>query len=145
MNALKERKPDLLHNFTVKCAVYGAIAARTGESARGGQRGRRNGVRVHQRTSRPRDATTDGQLADARDAGSGNSRVILQNPDDADAFVRAGLVPSRPIRVIRSSGVDISRFYHPTMHAPPGRCACCWPRACCGKKASVNSSRQRDS
>ena len=28
VRVLKEEKPDVLHNFTVKCAVYGALAAR---------------------------------------------------------------------------------------------------------------------
>jgi glycosyltransferase involved in cell wall biosynthesis len=39
-----------------------------------------------------------------------SSRVILQNPDDAEAFVRARLVPSQHIRVILGSGVDTRRF-----------------------------------
>jgi glycosyltransferase involved in cell wall biosynthesis len=42
--------------------------------------------------------------------GSGQTRLILQNPDDADAFVASRLVPPRIIRVIRGSGVDTGRF-----------------------------------
>jgi glycosyltransferase involved in cell wall biosynthesis len=42
--------------------------------------------------------------------GGGHSRLILQNPDDADAFVRSRMVAEDRIRVIRSSGVNTSRF-----------------------------------
>jgi glycosyltransferase involved in cell wall biosynthesis len=42
--------------------------------------------------------------------GGGHSRLIVQNQDDADLFVRQRLVPEQNIRVIRSSGVDTTRF-----------------------------------
>jgi glycosyltransferase involved in cell wall biosynthesis len=42
--------------------------------------------------------------------GGGHSRLILQNPDDADAFVQSRMVAPERIRVIRSSGVNTSRF-----------------------------------
>ncbi|MGZ5302769.1 MAG: glycosyltransferase family 4 protein, partial [Bacteroidia bacterium] len=39
-----------------------------------------------------------------------NARLILQNPDDAALFERAGLVDASRIRLIRGSGVDCTRF-----------------------------------
>jgi glycosyltransferase involved in cell wall biosynthesis len=52
--------------------------------------------------------------------GGDRSRLILQNPDDARIFVSAGLVPERQIRLIRSSGVDTTRFT-PIPRADEGR------------------------
>jgi glycosyltransferase involved in cell wall biosynthesis len=107
---LRNERPHLLHSFTVKCAVYGALAARlsgvpavvnavagmgyvfTSECARA--RALRPLVRGLMRST----------------LGAGNARLILQNPDDAHAFESSGMVPAAKIRVIRGSGVDTSRF-----------------------------------
>ena len=110
VRVLADERPDLLHNFTVKCAVYGALAARLAKvpavvNAVAGlgyvftsdawmARGLRPVVKVLMR----------GTL------GGRNSRLVLQNPDDADAFVSSKLVPEQHIRLIRSSGVDTNRF-----------------------------------
>ena len=62
--------------------------------------------------------------------GGKQSRLILQNPDDADAFVRARLVPEQQIRVIRSSGVNLERFLPVDARAPnasAARAARCAP------------------
>jgi len=113
VNTLKEEKPDLLHSFTVKCAVYGALAARMANvpavvNAVAGMGYVFTSNSVKARTLRPIVSSLMRSTL-----GTGNSRVILQNPDDADAFVQARMVPSGRIRLIRSSGVDISRFYPP--------------------------------
>ena len=47
MQVLSVERPDLLHSFTVKCAVYGALAAVDAGARRCKRRGR-HGVRVHQ-------------------------------------------------------------------------------------------------
>jgi glycosyltransferase involved in cell wall biosynthesis len=39
-----------------------------------------------------------------------NRRLILQNPDDREVFLEAGLVNNRNIRLIPGSGVDTQRF-----------------------------------
>jgi glycosyltransferase involved in cell wall biosynthesis len=110
VRVLKTERPDLLHNFTVKCAVYGALAARIAGvpavvNAVAGMGYVFTSDRPKARALRPIvRALMRGTL------GSGQTRLILQNPDDADAFVSSRLVPPRMIRVIRSSGVDTSRF-----------------------------------
>lgn len=110
LRILKTERPDLLHNFTVKCAVYGALTARAAGvpavvNAVAGMGHVFTSDRLKARALRPIvSALMRGTL------GSGHSRLILQNPDDADAFVSSRLVPSQMIRVIRSSGVDTSRF-----------------------------------
>lgn len=107
---LKAERPDLLHNFTVKCAVYGALAARVARTpavvnAVAGMGYVFTSDRLHARALRPVVRTLmRGTL------GSGHARLILQNPDDAEAFVSSRLAPPRMIRMIRSSGVDTERF-----------------------------------
>lgn len=107
---LRAERPDLLHNFTVKCAVYGAIAARAAGvpavvNAVAGMGYVFTSDHVKARVLKPIvSALMRGTL------GGGHSRVILQNPDDADAFAASRLAPPQNIRLIRSSGVDTSRF-----------------------------------
>jgi glycosyltransferase involved in cell wall biosynthesis len=110
IRVLKDEQPDVLHNFTVKCAVYGALAARAARvpavvNAVAGMGYVFTSDRAHARALRPVvKALMRGTL------GGGHSRLILQNPDDADAFVRSRMVAEDRIRVIRSSGVNTSRF-----------------------------------
>ena len=107
---LKAERPDLLHDFTVKCSVYGALAARiagvpavVNAVAGMGYVFTSDGLKA--RVLRP-----VVKLLMRSTLASGNSRLILQNPDDADAFTRSRMVPPDRIRVIRSSGVDTARF-----------------------------------
>ena len=107
---LKHERPDLLHNFTVKCAIYGAIAARAAGvpavvNAVAGMGYVFSSERILARSLRP-----IVKLLMRGTLGGKGTRLILQNPDDADAFVRARLVPQQQIRVIRSSGVNLERF-----------------------------------
>lgn len=113
VRVIKAEQPDLIHNFTVKCAVYGALAARLAKVP----------AVVNAVAGMGYVFTSDGPKARALrpivsalirgTLGSGHSRLILQNPDDADAFTRARLVESDNIRLIRSSGVDTRRFCPP--------------------------------
>lgn len=101
---------DLVHGFTIKCAVYGSLAARLA-----GLRGRVNAVAGmgYVFTSDDLRARLLRPLVQAlmRAALGGESaRLILQNPDDAALFRRARLVKESRVRLIPGSGVDCSRF-----------------------------------
>jgi glycosyltransferase involved in cell wall biosynthesis len=110
---LRERI-ELVHSFTIKCAVYGSLAARLA-SRRAGVPGRINAVAgmgyvftsddLRARLLRP---VVSGLLRLA--LGGRNARLILQNPDDIALFERSGLVNPSRVRLIRGSGVDCSRF-----------------------------------
>ena len=110
VQVLRVERPDLLHNFTVKCAIYGALAARVARvpavvNAVAGMGYVFTSDRFKARALRPIvRSLMRGTL------GSGHTRLILQNPDDAEAFMSSRLVPSQMVRVIRSSGVDTHRF-----------------------------------
>lgn len=110
---LRRERPDLIHNFTVKCAVYGALAARfsgvpavVNAVAGLGYVYASNGLKA--RMLRP----VVSALMRAT-LGHGQSRVIVQNPDDAAALADSKLVAADRIRLIRSSGVDVERFRPP--------------------------------
>lgn len=107
---LRRERPDLLHSFTVKCAIYGALAARAANvpavvNAVAGMGYVFTSDSFKARSLRPLvKALFRGTL------GSARSLLILQNPDDATAFAASRLVMPDRIRVIRSSGVDTRRF-----------------------------------
>jgi len=118
---LKEERPDLLHNFTVKCAVYGALAARAAAvpavvNAVAGMGYVFTSDHPKARVLRP----VVSELM-RRTLGGGNSRIILQNPDDADAFTSLRLASAEKVRLIRSSGVDTQRFHPADRDAMAGR------------------------
>ncbi len=101
---------DLVHAFTIKCAVYGSLAARLA-----GVPARVNAVAgmgyvfasddLKARVLRP---IVRGLLRIALD-GRG-ARLILQNPDDVALFVQARLIKQDLVRLIPGSGVDCRRF-----------------------------------
>jgi glycosyltransferase involved in cell wall biosynthesis len=107
---LRQERPDLLHNFTVKCAIYGALAARAARVPAVVNAVAGMGYVFCSDTLLARSLRPVVKLLMRGTLGSGRSRLILQNPDDAEVFIRARLVPQQSIRVIRSSGVDLSRF-----------------------------------
>ena len=106
----RHERPALVHSFTIKCAVYGSLAARLA-----GVPARINAVAGmgYVFTSQDRKARvlrpvvrTLLKLA----LGGHRARLILQNPDDVSLFERAGLLDASRVRLIRGSGVDCSRF-----------------------------------
>jgi glycosyltransferase involved in cell wall biosynthesis len=110
VRVLSEERPDLLHNFTVKCAVYGALAAKVARvpavvNAVAGMGYVFTSDAMMARTLRP-----VVKVLMRGTFGGENSRVILQNPDDATAFVKSRIVAEHKIRLIRSSGVNTTRF-----------------------------------
>jgi glycosyltransferase involved in cell wall biosynthesis len=110
LSALMAReRPDLVHGFTIKCAVYGSLAARWARvpcvnSVTGlGYVFTSDDLRA--RMLRP---IVTRLLRLALDTD--RCRVILQNPDDVALFQRSRLVDAKRIRLVPSSGVDCSRF-----------------------------------
>lgn len=106
----RREQPDIVHGFTIKCAVYGSLAARMA-----GVPGRVNAVAgmgyvfisnsLKARVLRP-----IVRLLLRLALGGHGARLILQNPDDVALFEQAALVDSTQVRLIPGSGVDCSRF-----------------------------------
>jgi glycosyltransferase involved in cell wall biosynthesis len=109
---MRRERPDIVHGFTIKCVVYGALVGRSVGA------GRINAVSgmgyvftsdsLKARLLRP-----ILRLLMRAALGGERARLILQNPDDVQLFERAGIVPSEQIRMVRGSGVDCSRFLPP--------------------------------
>lgn len=106
----RRERPALVHGFTIKCAVYGSLAARLA-----GVPARVNAVAglgyvftsndAKARMLRP---VVRALLRLALDGD--RARLILQNPDDVALFAKAGLVDAARVRLIPGSGVDCQRF-----------------------------------
>lgn len=106
----RRERPTLVHNFTIKCAVYGSLAARLAGRA----------ARVNAVAGMGYVFTNGSFLALFLRPivwmllkialGGRDARLILQNPDDAALFRRAGLIDPSKIRLILGSGVDCSLF-----------------------------------
>jgi glycosyltransferase involved in cell wall biosynthesis len=101
---------DLVHAFTIKCAVYGSIAARLARlpariNAVAGMGYVFSSNDLRARLLRP---VVRALMRFALD-GHG-ARLILQNGDDVQMFIRAGLVNEHRVRLIPGSGVDCERF-----------------------------------
>jgi glycosyltransferase involved in cell wall biosynthesis len=106
---VRAERVDLVHGFTIKCAVYGSLAARSAGRARvnavAGMGYVFTSDDVRARVLRPLVRT----LMRAA-LGGRRSRLILQNPDDVALFDDAGLVRPEKVRLIPGSGVDCRRF-----------------------------------
>lgn len=107
---LRRERPDVVHGFTIKSAVYGSLAARLA-----GVPGRVNAVAgmgyvFISNSSKARLLRPVVRSLLKLALGGRNARLILQNPDDVALFEQAGLVEPTHIRLIPGSGVDCSRF-----------------------------------
>jgi glycosyltransferase involved in cell wall biosynthesis len=107
---LRRERPDVVHGFTIKCAVYGSLAARLAEvPARVNAVAGMGYVFISDapkaRLLRPLVRALM-KLA----LGGRNARLILQNPDDVALFEQARLVDPAHVRLIPGSGVDTTRF-----------------------------------
>ncbi len=105
----RREKPDLVHHFTIKCVLYGSSAAHLA------------GV--------PHIINAITGLGYVFNEGNHllgalarffyrlvlkNTQVIFQNPDDLEIFTQAKLLQPAQAHLIRSSGVDLSRFHSQT-------------------------------
>lgn len=118
---LRRERPALVHGFTIKCAVYGSLAARLA-----GIRARVNAVAGmgYVFTSSDTKARLLRPLVRALlklALGGRNARLILQNPDDVALFGQARLVDAANVRLIPGSGVDCERFRPDPARVPGAR------------------------
>lgn len=107
---LRRERPALVHNFTIKCAVYGSLAARLARVP-----ARVNAVDglgyVFASSDRKARLLRPAVRTLLRSALHGrNTQLILQNPDDTAAFERFKLIESGRVDLIPGAGVDCSRF-----------------------------------
>jgi glycosyltransferase involved in cell wall biosynthesis len=107
---LSREKPDVIHNFTVKCVVYGSLAARLTGLGRRINALAGMGYVFGSRDLRARILRPFVRLLMKLSLTGSRSRLILQNRDDLAVVTNSRLLPEARIRLIRGSGVNTSRF-----------------------------------
>jgi len=106
----RRERPDLVHHFTIKCVLYGTLAARLV-----------GGISIVNSITGLGFVFTDSRFKTRLIRPlvqalywlaffSENVRVIFQNSKDRDKLVEAGVVPEGVTQVIRGSGLDARRF-----------------------------------
>ncbi len=106
----KRQAPDIVHHFTIKCVIYGSIAATFA----------RVPSKINAVTGLGYIFTSDCLYAKIlriivkiilRFVLSGKKTIlILQNPDDVKIFLKNKLIAPKKVKLIRGSGVDINRY-----------------------------------
>jgi glycosyltransferase involved in cell wall biosynthesis len=106
---VQAERVDLVHGFTIKCAVYGALAARLNGVARvsavAGMGYVFSSDDLKARLLRPLVRAVMRMAL-----GGAKARLILQNPDDVALFKQAAIVGTEQVDLIAGSGVDCQRF-----------------------------------
>ncbi len=114
----RRERPHIVHHVAMKPVLYGSLAAWLGRvpaviNALAGM-----GFLFSSRNAKARLLQPLVRLALRLLLGGGNSRVILQNPDDVRLMTRAAGLDPQCIHLIRGSGVNLEQF-HPRPE-PPG-------------------------
>jgi len=117
---LRQEQPALLHNFTLKCAIYGSFAGRLAGVTRRINAVAGLGYVFTSSDRRARLLRPLVRLLIQLALRGRRSRVILQNSDDVALFDRFRLARASDVRLVRGSGVDCSRFTPPVEPAPDG-------------------------
>ena len=106
----RQEQPSLVHHFTIKCVIYGSIAAKV-----------MGGIKIVNAVTGLGHVFTDKGLKAKMlkpivrrlyryALGGDKVRVVFQNSEDKDNFVSWGLVEHKRSHLIRGSGVDTSIF-----------------------------------
>lgn len=104
----REEKPDLVHHFTIKCDIYGSLAA-----CANGVRGIVNsitGLGYLFISKNPFVMILRPLIYGLYRKALAPSQVIFENPDDAALFLKHGLIRENHYAVISGTGVDINAF-----------------------------------
>ncbi len=112
----RRERPDVIHGFTIKCAVYGALLSRlTGAASVNAVAGL--GYVYISNSFKARILRGVLRVLMRFAFGGRRARVVLQNNDDITFFTEAALVRPENIALIKGSGVDCSRFLPVAAHS----------------------------
>lgn len=117
---LMRERAALVHGFTIKCAVYGSLAARLA-----GVPARVNAVAgmgyvFTSEDLKARLLRWPVRILLRMALGGSGAKLVLQNPDDVAMFERTRLVARDQVRLIPGSGVDLRRFVPSIRPREPG-------------------------
>jgi len=108
-------QPDLVHQVSIKPVIYGGLAARL-TGVRGVVSAMSGLGRVYSDDDLKARLIQAGARPAFKLALAGRTRMIFQNDDDRQHFLRLGLIAPERTALIRGSGVDMARF-RPTPEA----------------------------
>lgn len=109
------QQPTLAHHFTIKCVIYGSLAARMVPSTAVVNAITGAGYVFSQDNLTARLVRHPIEWAYKAALSRDNSRVVFQNGADQEMFLRDGLVDERKTSVIRGSGVNCELFRPPAI------------------------------
>jgi glycosyltransferase involved in cell wall biosynthesis len=110
----RREHPDVVHHFTIKCVVYGSFAARVAGIQKRINAVAGMGYIFAENGSRARLLRPLVRWLMRIAVAGRQARLILQNMQDCEAFLRDKLADEKHIRLIRGSGVNTHHF-RPTM------------------------------
>lgn len=105
----RRQKPDVVHHFTIKCVLYGSLAARLAGVP--GVINAVTGLGYVFTTNTWKTLPLQWLARNFYKLALKKSQVVFQNPDDRNAFIQHGLVCAERTHIIPGSGVDIDRFH----------------------------------
>ena len=112
--------PDIVHHVTIKPILYGGLMARLARIRAVVSAVTGLGFVFVGRSSRARMLRAGIKVAYRLALDHANSRVIFQNPDDRELFVRESLLLESRTVLIKGSGVDMACFFpHPELDGVP--------------------------
>jgi glycosyltransferase involved in cell wall biosynthesis len=116
---VRAERADVVHGFTIKCAVYGALAARLAGLACVSSVDGMGYVFISEKPSvRVLRCLVQELMRVA--FGGPNVRIVLLNRHDVALFKRVGAASMSSVRRIPGSGVDCRRFAPPTIEQRNG-------------------------
>lgn len=104
-------RPDLAYHATMKPVLYGGLAARATRVPAAIFAVTGLGYLFLAEGARARAMRVAVRAALRAALGHPNARVVFQNEDDREGFVRERLVAREQTRIIPGSGVDVDRFH----------------------------------
>lgn len=106
-------RPTLVHHFTIKCVIYGSLAARLIPHTAVVNAVTGAGYAFSRQDHRARLLRRPVEWAYRAALSRKQNRVVFQNSADLDMFLRSRLVDEGKVRLIRGSGVNCERFHPP--------------------------------
>jgi len=117
---LRKESPDILHNVSLKPVFYGSIAARFYKIPKVINALTGLGFLFSSRRWQARLVRPFIEMALRWILNRPNTRVIFQNPEDQELFIKRKLVQENRAVLIKGSGVDMSQFTTaPEPEGPP--------------------------
>lgn len=111
-------KPDLVHHFTIKCVIYGSLAAK--ELGIPSIINAITGLGYMFLSDRPHVRLLRELVKGLYKRALSGTQVIFENPDDRELFLKLGLVGEENSHIILGTGIDTERFVpvRPTSSIP---------------------------